>query len=65
MRVGWRFGEIVITAYFHINEAGDVEAVHVATMHCVRPLMQQLMPAEQQQAIEDDEDNADDMWTPF
>ena len=33
LRVGWRWGPIVLTAYFHVNEEGDVEAIHVASMH--------------------------------
>ena len=87
VRVGWRLGPIVLCGYFHVNEQGDVEAIHIASMYM--PVQQvnaeadgnvkhaftqtdavvvlPLMPAEQQQAA-DDEVNADSapgIWTPF
>ena len=33
VRVGWRWGPIVLTAYFHHNDQGDVETIHIATMY--------------------------------
>ena len=33
VRVGWRWGPIVLTGYFHVNDEGDVETIHMATMH--------------------------------
>lgn len=33
LRLGWRWGPIVLTAYFHVNEEGEVETIHLASMH--------------------------------
>ena len=76
VRVGWRWGPIVLTGYFHVNGQGDVEAAHIASMY--RPVKQQvnaepdgnviqqrpLMPAERQQAAADDEVNANESLAP-
>ena len=87
VRVGWRLGPIVLCGYFHVNEQGDVEAIHIASMYMpgqqvnaeadgnVKHAFTQtddivvmpLMPAEQQQAADDEvnADSAPDIWTPF
>ena len=71
VRVGWRLGPIVLCGYFHVNERGDVEAIHIASMY--RPKVKDastqtdavvvlpLIPAEQQQVAADDEFNVDDV----
>ena len=38
MRVGWRLGPIILCGYFHVNERGDVEAIHITSLY--KPVQQ-------------------------
>ena len=38
VRVGWRLGPIILCGYFHVNERGDVEAIHITSLY--KPVQQ-------------------------